>query len=638
MFIKRVAIQGFKTFAKRTEFLFETGITAVVGPNGSGKSNIVDAIRWCLGEQSFSMLRSKKTSDVIFSGSDKRARLGMAEVTLTLDNSAGQVPIDFLEVEITRRAYRDGDNEYLLNGKRVRLQDITELLGHTGLSKRTYAVIGQGLIDRVLNLSAEERRSLFEEAAGITSYQHKRTTTLNRLEATQQNLVRVHDILSELTPRLRYLHRQAERAREYERIANDLRSMLRDWYGYRWHKTLQALEDHGKIELELRGMVTQRQQALTTLEQRLGELRTKQTDLRSRLADLHQESSARHQAAEESSRELAVANERLYQLQTRLEEAATELKTLRHEEENQQTQQETLAVTLAEDEALLTERQQAVTAAQEAVDQRQQERSRLQSQLDEARAQLQAIQSKRVDCESRLRQLQERRGAVESDRTTQETAKATAQAEVSAGEATLREHEQKVAALEEEIATLNQSIAQLQKTIARAQQQLQAAEQEEQQAARQLDRLQTRHDLLQRLHDEGAGYASGVRAVLQASKEENKRPSVSGIIGVIAGLIHVPAGLDKAIETALGGAMQNVVTATWQDTQNAIDYLKQSGRGRATFLPLDRIHVPSPIPAPKAAGILGNAAELIDFDATITDAANQLLNRVWVAETLPAAR
>ncbi|MCB0128558.1 MAG: AAA family ATPase, partial [Caldilineaceae bacterium] len=176
MFIKRVAIQGFKTFAKRTEFLFETGITAVVGPNGSGKSNIVDAIRWCLGEQSFSMLRSKKTSDVIFSGSDKRARLGMAEVTLTLDNSAGQVPIDFLEVEITRRAYRDGDNEYLLNGKRVRLQDITELLGHTGLSKRTYAVIGQGLIDRVLNLSAEERRSLFEEAAGITSYQHKRTT------------------------------------------------------------------------------------------------------------------------------------------------------------------------------------------------------------------------------------------------------------------------------------------------------------------------------------------------------------------------------------------------------------------------------------------------------------------------------
>ncbi len=638
MFIKRVAIQGFKTFAKRTEFLFETGITAVVGPNGSGKSNIVDAIRWCLGEQSFSMLRSKKTSDVIFSGSDKRARLGMAEVTLTLDNSAGQVPIDFLEVEITRRAYRDGDNEYLLNGKRVRLQDITELLGHTGLSKRTYAVIGQGLIDRVLNLSAEERRSLFEEAAGITSYQHKRTTTLNRLEATQQNLVRVHDILSELTPRLKYLHRQAERAREYERIANDLRSMLRDWYGYRWHTTLQALEDHGKIELELRGMVTQRQQALTTLEQRLAELRTKQTDLRSRLADLHRESSARHQAAEESSRELAVANERLYQLQTRLEEAATELKTLRHEEENQQTQQETLAVTLAEDEALLTERQQAVTAAQEAVDQRQQERSRLQNQLDDARAQLQAIQSKRVDCESRLRQLQERRGAVESDRTTQETAKATAQAEVTAGEATLREHEQKVAALEEEIATLNQSIAQLQKTIARAQQQLQVAEQEEQQAARQLDRLQTRHDLLQRLHDEGAGYASGVRAVLQASKEESKRPSVSGIIGVIAGLIHVPAGLDKAIETALGGAMQNVVTATWQDTQNAIDYLKQSGRGRATFLPLDRIHVPSPIPAPKAAGILGNAAELIDFDATITDAANQMLNRVWVAETLPAAR
>ena len=196
MFIKRVVIQGFKTFAKRTEFLFDTGITAVVGPNGSGKSNIVDSIRWCLGEQSYSMLRSKKTSDVIFSGSDKKARLGMAEVVLTLDNSSGQLPLDFTEIEITRRAYRDGDNEYLLNGKRVRLQDITELLAHTGLSRRTYAVVGQGLIDRVLNLTPEERRSLFEEAAGITGYQFKRSTTLSRLEAAQQNLTRVNDILA----------------------------------------------------------------------------------------------------------------------------------------------------------------------------------------------------------------------------------------------------------------------------------------------------------------------------------------------------------------------------------------------------------------------------------------------------------
>jgi len=638
MFIKRVVIQGFKTFAKRTEFIYETGITAVVGPNGSGKSNIVDAIRWCLGEQSFSTLRSKKTSDVIFSGSDKRARLGMAEVTLTLDNSAGQVPIDFLEIEITRRAYRDGGNEYLLNGKRVRLQDITELLGHTGLSKRTYAVIGQGLIDRVLNLSAEDRRSLFEEAAGITSYQHKRTTTLNRLDATQKNLLRVHDILSELTPRLKYLHRQAERAREYDRIATDLRSMLRDWYGFRWHNTLRSLEEHGKIELELRNVVTQRQQALSTFEQLLNELRTKQRDLRSRLANLHQESSTQHQAAEESSRELAVANERLHQLHMRLEQAEIELKTLQAEEANQQTQQQTLEATLTEDEALVNERQQAVARAQRAVDQRQQERLRLQEQLDTARTALQQLHSKRIDCESRLRQRQERQETITAERTTQQSAATTAQEEVTAGEVALHDHETQVAALEKEIAGLNRTIERLKKSIAADQLLLEAAERDEQQAERQLDRLQTRHDLLQRLHDEGAGYASGVRAILQASHESTNQHQVTGVIGVIASLLHVPAQLDKAVETALGGAMQNVVTVNWQAAQNAIEYLKQSGRGRATFLPLDRIRTSTAIPAPNSNGILGNAAELVDFDPEIAKAANQLLNRVWIAEDLPAAR
>ncbi len=638
MFIKRVVIQGFKTFAKRTEFIFETGITAVVGPNGSGKSNIVDAVRWCLGEQSFSLLRSKKTSDVIFSGSDKRARLGMAEVSLTLDNSMGQVPLDFIEIEITRRAYRDGNNEYLLNGKRVRLQDITELLGHTGLSKRTYALIGQGLIDRVLNLAPEERRSLFEEAAGITGYQQKRSTTLNRLEATQQNLVRVRDILSELTPRLKYLHRQAERAREYERIAKDLRSLLRDWYGFRWHKTLRALETDSKNELQLRQIVTQRQKALTELDLRLTGLRTQQGIVRNQLADLQQQSSGQYQAAEESKRELAVANERLHQLQTRHQEAVAELTTLQREEETQQRRQEQLEGTLSEDEQLVNIRQQAVADAQAAVDQRQQEQNRLQEGLERARKTMQHAEARRVDCESRLRQLQERHKTITAERTTQQQAEAAAQREVLDGSQALAGNEEQVARLEAEIAALQKEITEVREATGESQRQLQAAEREQQQAARTLDRLQTRHDLLKRLHDEGAGYASGVRAVIQAGQADEKTGSLTGIMGVIAALVHVPAALDKALETALGGAMQNVVTATWRDTQKAIEFLKENGRGRATFLPLDRIHVPSQIAAPRLAGILGNAADLVGFDDDVADAVRQLLNRVWIAEDLPTAR
>lgn len=637
MFIKRVVAQGFKTFAKRTEFIFETGITAVVGPNGSGKSNIVDAVRWCLGEQSFSLLRSKKTSDVIFSGSDKRARLGMAEVTLTLDNSRGQVPLAFTEIEITRRAYRDGDNEYLLNGKRVRLQDITDLLAHTGLSRRTYAVIGQGLIDRVLNLAPEERRSLFEEAAGITGYQQKRVTTLHRLEATQQNLTRVHDILTELTPRLKYLHRQAERAREYERIATDLRSMLRDWYGYRWHTTLRALEEQGRHEAGLRAIVTQRQQGLATLEAELTTGRAEETALRTRLADLHQISSIRHQAAEQSSREVAVATERLHQLRTRYAEAQQELTALQAEQQGVMAHTAAFAQAREEAQRLLNERQAAVRTAQSAVDARQQERTGLQQEVDKARRRLQQQQAQRIDLASRQQQIRERISTIEQESAKQQTIQSTAAQEVSKVQAELQRMEEERSSLEATLETARTALTDLQATVRQQQSELDTSNQARQNAARVVDRLQTRLDLLKRLHDEGAGYASGVRAVLQASSGRDAQ-ALQGILGAVATLLHVPAQLDKAIETALGGALQNIVTTTWAETQAAIEFLKRSGRGRATFLPLDRLQVPSTIPAPRAPGLLGNAVDLVDYDERAAAALQQLLNRVWVAEDLPAAR
>ena len=639
MFIKRVVIQGFKTFAKRTEFIFDAGITAVVGPNGSGKSNIVDSIRWCLGEQSYSMLRSKKTSDVIFSGSDKKARLGMAEVVLTLDNSRGQLPLDFTEIEITRRAYRDGDNEYLLNGKRVRLQDITELLAQTGLSRRTYAVVGQGLIDRVLNLTPEERRSLFEEAAGITGYQFKRTTTLNRLEAAQQNLTRVNDILAELTPRLKYLKRQAERAQEYVAVANDLRSMLRDWYGFRWRTTIQQVEVNRRLETELHAIVDQRQMAIKALEGQLETLRARHATLRNKLADLHQQSSSRHQEAEQSSRELAVGRERMHQLQTRIDEAAQEVTTLQAEQSSQEQRRNELQQSLVTAESALHERQGAVNAIQAVVDQRQQERAGLQRTLDTARQALQQMQRQRVNAESRLQQLSERQQTLQTALAEQQSNQQSAEVEATNRQVALTAATDALHQTEEAARQTQQQLTTSQAELKAAQEALAAAERERQQTARTLDRLQTRFDLLKRLHEEGAGYASGVRAVLQASREpRGNNGALTGILGVVGSLVHVPAHLDKAMETAFGGALQNVITATWQDAQRAIDFLKSSGRGRATFLPLDRLSILSSIPAPKAPGILGNAADLVEYDPQIADAVLQLLNRTWVAEDLPAAR
>src|SRR5581483_6417822 len=223
--LRKLELSGFKTFARRTEVLLPGGVTGIVGPNGSGKSNLSDALRWVLGEQSLQHIRSKKTEDVIYAGGANRAPLGMAEVTITLDNTSGWIPLDFSEVTITRRAYRSGDNEYLINGSRVRLRDVIDLRNRAGF--------GQGLVDAVLSQRPEERRALFEEAAGIRHYQHKRDQTLDQLAATQQNLVRVRDIVAEIEPRLESLRRQSERARQHAVLSEELRTLQIRWYALR---------------------------------------------------------------------------------------------------------------------------------------------------------------------------------------------------------------------------------------------------------------------------------------------------------------------------------------------------------------------------------------------------------------------
>ena len=653
MRIKRVVVQGFKTFAHKTEFEFDPGITAIVGPNGSGKSNVVDAIRWCMGEQSFSLIRSKKTSDVIFSGSDKRARLGMAQVSLTLDNSDGELPIDFAEVEISRRAYRDGDNEYYINGQRVRLLDVNELLSHTGLGKRTYAVVGQGLIDKVLSLSPEERRVLFEEAAGITSYQSKRTKTIRQLDATQQNLTRVYDIIAELSPRLKYLKRQADRAREREQIANDLRDMLRIWYGYRWHTTLHQLEENQKSEAELKKSVAARQKSLAKLGSGIENLRGKQGELRQKLSQLHSEASVLHSKAEAIGRDLAVSQERLRQTQERQEEAQRELAPLHLQKETLTQRQSEVEMTLAAALSVFTDRRGEVDALQFEVNKRQEERARLQNSVEVARQQLSQLQNQRADIHSRITQIGERRESIHTEIESQEKVHRQAAIESKKIASDVEAADAKITHHEAEIAKLQKELTRLEKTASALRLQLRAAEEERQQADRTADLLQTRYDLLQRLRNEGAGYASGVRAVLQASQEDvssgqgssqkasakkSRQKQLSGIIGTVATLFQVPSTLDKAIETALGGAFQSVVTESWANARAAIDFLKESGRGRATFLPLDRLNVLPKIVAPKQDGILGNAADLIDFEPDLEDVAHSLLGRVWIAEDLPAAR
>ncbi len=377
MRFKYLTLHGFKTFATKTEFLFDLGVTAIVGPNGSGKSNVADAVRWVMGENSFTNLRVKKTEDLVFSGSSTRPRLGMAEVSMTLENpnpwteatedmtvaevrhnqntdkqeqddkARGRVdPVTELlksnpsEVTIGRRAYRDGENEYFLNGQRVRLRDILELLARWGLARQTYAVVGQGLIDQALSLRPEERRALFEEAAGIGLYQSKRQNALDKLEETRSNLLRVNDIVNEIAPRLPSLARQAERARNYDGVVKTLDEKLRLWYAFQWARAQQVAQEMAAREKAARETLNARRAGVQELAARLAQLRHQGQELRTQLAEGRRARAALEGEHATRTRELAVLNERLRFTAQQRDEAAGELAAL---QESQTAQMEKMA-------------------------------------------------------------------------------------------------------------------------------------------------------------------------------------------------------------------------------------------------------------------------------------------------------
>ena len=430
MHLKHLDLHGFKTFANRTDFIFDLGVTAIVGPNGSGKSNVADAVRWVMGEQSYSELRVKKTEDLIFTGSTTRPRLGMAEVSLTFENpnpwtaEATDVertdalhtekektrldPVAELmrsnpsEVTIGRRAFRDGQNEYFLNGSRVRLRDIFELLARWGLARNTYAVIGQGLIDQALSLRPEERRALFEEAAGIGLYQSKRQNALDKLTETQQNLVRVNDIINEIAPRLPSLARQAERARNYDGIVKSLDDRLRTWYAFQWARAQHIAQEMATREKHARQVLNTRRAEVQDTAARLAQLRRQGQELRAQLAEGRRARAALEGEHATRTREVAVLNERLRFTTQQRDEAAGELDTLQESKRAQaekieqaalakqgkEQERNTLAERLGNLERELGELEHRATHAEELLEESEPEIRELAKKLASLRSQL----------------------------------------------------------------------------------------------------------------------------------------------------------------------------------------------------------------------------------------------------------
>ena len=527
MHLKHLQVQGYKSFAGRAEFAFDAGITAIIGPNGSGKSNVADAIRWVLGEQSYSTLRGKRTEDMIFAGSTARSRVGMAQVQMTLDNADRALPIDYAEVTIERRAYRSGENEYFINSSRVRLKDINDLLAAAGLSRRTYAVIGQGLIDAALSLRPEERRVLFEEAAGITAHQGKRADAVNRLHETAQNIIRVNDIINEIKPQLGRLQKQADQAKEHARISRDLSGMLMEWYGYRWYQAQQALAAALAKARTQEGQVALRQVELEAMDKRAAESRARQAGLRAETGEWHRRSSELHTQAERTGRELAIRQERRRLLERQREELVQEIVPLQAGDESQATRLREAEAELAALTADLERQRAALAQVDSQVEALQTERKGLLAERTVGQNGIFQATTQAADRRNRVVQLGERREAIGQEKQEHARAVAAATSRASEIEGELATETEALSAIDRQVEQLKAAQSLLQAGVGQRREELSRLQGEISVARREWAQLQARQETLVRLREDMSSYYDGVRAVLSGPA----RRQLDGLLG-----------------------------------------------------------------------------------------------------------
>lgn len=632
--LKLLELHGYKTFASKTRFEFAEGITAIVGPNGSGKSNIADSIRWVLGEQAYGLLRGKKTEDMIFAGSEQRPRAGMASALITFDNSDGGLPIDFSEVSIGRTAYRDGSNEYFLNDQKIRLKDIDELLARCGLSERTYTIIGQGLVDSALSLKPEERRRLFEEAAGIGLYRARREESLRRMETTKRNLERVLDILAELQPRVESLRRQAKRASEFDTIRGELKDVLLQWHGYHWRI--------GQDELRLAHTAAETAgQALSLLREaqeqgnaRFLEIRSTLSALRAQLNSWHRQASDLHRTREALSRELAVSEERLRLLGRSREEAVGSLTGSQAEKAALEERIVELERQRAQIQGELEEIREQMRQAESVRETQATVRREREARHEARKTELQELESALVRAEARSAQLGERRleltqreAAAAGDR---EKARAVAHTHsLAAGESAQAWEAERARVAEAQIRQTSsmEAVTESQMAVDRARETLSQKREEEY-------KLRARADVLAQAEKELLGYGGGLRHLMgRAQKGE-----LSGVLGALGSQLEVRAEYEAAISAALGEFQDSVLLREADSLEAALDALSSSQTGRAGLLALPGLIPPEPISLPSDGEVVGRASELVRAPATLRPAVDTLLGGVLVVRTRAAAR
>lgn len=635
MRLKSLEVQGFKTFPDKTKLSFEQGITSVVGPNGSGKSNISDAIRWVLGEQSPKSLRCSKMEDVVFNGTDKRKRQGYAEVTLNIDNSDRFLDFNGDDIAVTRRYYRSGESEYLINKAAVRLKDINELFMDTGLGRDGYSMIGQGKIDSIVSSKSEERREIFEEAAGISRYRYRKIEAERKLKSTEDNLLRLRDIVTELEERVEPLRKQSEKAQQFLTYSEEKRGLEIAL----WLLTLDKSQDSLKHQDEkisiARAQYEEAEQTLQDIQTETEEIYSKNGLLSAQIENIRSEISQKESEISQKKSLISVAendilhsNENIDRINNEIFQAEQSADSL---EKTISEKQDRIAVLDSE----IIEKQKKYSEISEKLNIINLDSSKSGDLLQEVTAELSVLTSQSADArvidmtsESTIAELTARINALENSK----SEKTSQTAEL---EEIFKAYIEDLAETNDEINSLKNSIDGLELKLSSKEKKRNEYKSESEKLSLDVKEHLRKISFLENLERNLEGFSKSVKVVVNATKNGK----LHGICGPVSRVISVPSKYGVAIETALGGAMQNIVVNTDEDAKQAIRYLKSTDGGRATFLPLNTIKSRElrENGLDDCYGFVGVASELCSCEEKYNNILGSLLGKIVIAEDLNSA-
>ncbi len=634
MYLKNIEVQGFKSFANKINFQFHNGITGIVGPNGSGKSNVADAVRWVLGEQRVKQLRGASMQDVIFSGTENRKPLSYAYVAITLDNTDHQLATSFEEVTVARRIYRSGESEYLINGSPCRLKDVNELFYDTGIGKEGYSIIGQGQIDKILSGKPEERRELFDEAAGIVKFKRRKAAAQSKLENEKQNLIRVNDILSELEKQIGPLERQSETARQYLKKREELK---------RFDVNVFLLEN-----TRLREQLTGVEEKYALAGKELSETNEAYEGIKAEYDRVQEELEKLEQSIEAARSTATDAGLTRGKLEGEMNVLKEQINSAKGSETHLNNRRSTLEADIAarekDRENVLSEKSETDTKLQEIAalaNEAKEKLQKLQDRIEELNEGIEAGKNtiigelnKRATIKTKLGRFDTMMEQVKIRKAELQSRLLRAKSDEAAREETIKSLEEEFASITEEMRLLNEREAAMEQELGGFRETLTKKDATLQEAKSAYHMEKSRLEALANLAERYEGYGGSVKKVME-QKEKN-----SGIVGVVADIIHVEKKYEVAIETALGGSIQNIVTDDEDTAKRMISYLKTNRLGRATFLPLTSIRNYQRFRNADALdekGVIGTADTLVRIDDKYRDVAGSLLGRILVVDNVDNA-